>query len=123
LPKYQKRGIGTALINHSFDEARSLGHKAVIIYGFPSYYSRLGFEPCIIHNISNVEGRFPKAMQIFELEKGCLKNVSGTFLESPIFVMDPNAAEDFDKSFPAKEKKSNVGAQSLFEETSAAYWD
>lgn len=123
LPELQKRGIGAALINHSFDEARKLGYKVVIIYGFPSYYSRFGFEPCIKYHISNTEGKFPKAMQIYELEKGCLENVSGIFLESPIFVMDAEAAEAFDKTFPAKEKKSGGSAQDLFLEMSAAYWE
>jgi predicted N-acetyltransferase YhbS len=123
LPEYQKQGIGSVLIKHSFDEARKLGHKAVIIYGFPSYYSRLGFEPCIKHRISNTDGRFPKAMQVYELEKDVLKNVSGIFLESSIFNVDPEAAEAFDKTFPPKEKKSDVGAQSLFAEMSEAYWD
>jgi predicted N-acetyltransferase YhbS len=123
LPEYQKQGIGSTLINHSFHEARRLGHKVVIIYGFPSYYSRLGFEPCITYHISNHEGRFPKAMQVYELEKGALKNVSGIFLESPIFNIDPEAAEAFDKTFPAKEKKSGVAAQSLFEKMSNTYWE
>jgi predicted N-acetyltransferase YhbS len=123
LPKFQKQGIGAALINHSFEAARKLGYKAVIIYGFPSYYSRLGFEPCIKYHISNDEGKFPKAMQVFELEKGCLEHVSGIFLESPIFVIDPEEAETFDKTFPPKEKVSGVGAQNLFAEMSEAYWE
>jgi predicted N-acetyltransferase YhbS len=123
LPEFQKQGIGAALIHHSFDEARKLGHKAVIIYGFPAYYSRFGFEPCIKYQITNIEGKSPKAMQVCELEKGCLKHVSGIFLESPIFVVDADAAEHFDKTFPAKEKKSGVGVQALFKEMSAAYWD
>jgi hypothetical protein len=123
LPKFQKQGIGAALIHHSFEEARKLGYKVVIIYGFPSYYSRRGFEPCIKYHISNIEGKFPKAMQVFELEKGCLKNVSGIFLESPIFVIDPEEAENFDKTFPTKEKKSGGTAQELFQEMSDAYWE
>ncbi len=123
LPEFQKQGIGSALINHSFDAARRLGHKAVIIYGFPSYYSRFGFEPCVKYHISNAGGRYPKAMQVCELEKGCLDTVSGIFLESPIYIVDADAAEEFDKTFPAKEKKSGVSAQALFKEMSAAYWE
>ncbi len=122
LPEFQKQGIGTALINHSFDEARKLGHKVVIIYGSPDYYSRFGFEPCITYHITNIGGRYPKAMQIYELEKGCLKNVSGIFLESPLFIIDAEEAEKFDSTFPAKEKKSGGTAQALFKEISTAYW-
>jgi predicted N-acetyltransferase YhbS len=123
LPAYQKQGIGKALIKHSFDEARKLGHKAVIIYGFPSYYSRFGFKSCIKHHITNTDGKFPKAMQVYELEKRCLKHVSGIFLESPIFVMDPESLVEFDKTFTAKEQKSGGAAQELFAEMSQAYWD
>ncbi len=92
LPELQKQGIGSALIERSFDEARKLGHKVVVIYGFPSYYRRFGFESCVRYNISNIDGRYPKAMQIFELEKGSLENVSGIFLESPVYIIDPEAA-------------------------------
>jgi predicted N-acetyltransferase YhbS len=123
LPEFQKQGIGQALIHHSFDEARKLGHKAVIIYGFPSYYEQFGFEPCIKYHISNIDGKFPKAMQVFELEKGCLQHVVGIFLESPIFMMDPASAEEFDKNFPPKEKKSGGEIQSLFAEMLYAYWN
>ncbi len=123
LPEFQNQGIGSALIRHSFDEARRLGYKAVIIYGLPAYYSRLGFEPCIKYNISNHDNRYPRAMQVFELEQGALNHVSGVFQESPVFIIDPRAAEEFDKTFPPKEKIAGTPFQKLFLETASAYWE
>lgn len=44
LPEYQSKGIGRALMQHSFAEAKRLGYRAVIIYGIPDYYPRVGFK-------------------------------------------------------------------------------
>jgi len=37
------RGIGIALMDHAIEEARRLGHHAVILVGDLSYYGRVGF--------------------------------------------------------------------------------
>jgi len=39
----RNRGIGTALVRRAVDEARKLGHRAVILVGDAPYYSRFGF--------------------------------------------------------------------------------
>jgi predicted N-acetyltransferase YhbS len=43
--KQQGRGIGTALMRHALDQARALGHAAVILVGDAPYYQRFGFAP------------------------------------------------------------------------------
>jgi predicted N-acetyltransferase YhbS len=42
-PDYRNRGIGTALMQRALRNARLAGHKAVILVGDASYYSRFGF--------------------------------------------------------------------------------
>lgn len=42
---HQKLGIGAALMRHALDEARRLGHAAVLLVGDAPYYSRFGFDP------------------------------------------------------------------------------
>jgi predicted N-acetyltransferase YhbS len=39
----RNRGIGGALVRHAVDEARRLGHEAIILVGDAPYYSRFGF--------------------------------------------------------------------------------
>ena len=43
LPRWQRRGVGSALINEGLSRARRLGSKLVFVLGEPSYYSRFGF--------------------------------------------------------------------------------
>jgi predicted N-acetyltransferase YhbS len=39
------RGIGIALMQRGIDEAKTLGHSAIILVGDPPYYARVGFAP------------------------------------------------------------------------------
>src|SRR5688572_1456955 len=45
LPEYQKRGIGSPLIEESLEALRGEGHPAVFLVGHPTYYPRFGFVP------------------------------------------------------------------------------
>jgi predicted N-acetyltransferase YhbS len=42
-PEARRRGIGAALMRRALDEARRLGHAAVILVGDAPYYGRFGF--------------------------------------------------------------------------------
>jgi predicted N-acetyltransferase YhbS len=44
-PACQKLGIGGALMRHAIDEARRLGHDAIVLLGDAPYYARFGFTP------------------------------------------------------------------------------
>jgi putative acetyltransferase len=41
----QAQGIGQQLINHGLDKLRAEGVDAVLTYGDPNYYHRVGFDP------------------------------------------------------------------------------
>ena len=43
LPEPRGRGIAVALMNRTLDEAKALGHRAVILVGDEPYYARVGF--------------------------------------------------------------------------------
>lgn len=45
LPKYQRQGIGRALINEGHKIAKELGFKYSIVLGDENYYPRLGYIP------------------------------------------------------------------------------
>lgn len=104
LPKYQKQGIGSALIEHSGRAARAMGYGAILIYGDPEYYHRFGFRPAEEFTITTAQGSFHPALQALELKSGALAGISGRFCESPVYHLDAEEAAAFDADFPPKEK-------------------
>lgn len=105
LPEAQGQGIGGALIRHSVDAARALGHRAVLIYGDPRYYSRFGFRPASAFGILTPDGTEHPALQALEIVPGGLDGVSGRFHEDPVYdTLRDEDVERFDAGFPPKEK-------------------
>ena len=100
-PKLQKKGIGSALMKHSIDEAKRLGFGAILFFGHPEYYPRFGFNEAKAFGITDCNGENYPAFMAMELVKGYLKNVSGKFIEADIYNDDLNReqAKEFDKQF------------------------
>jgi putative acetyltransferase len=44
-PDRQRRGIGTALVQHALAAADARGEPLVVVEGIPAYYPRFGFRP------------------------------------------------------------------------------
>lgn len=116
LPAYQKKGVGTALIQESKRLACELGFQSIFILGDPDYYSRVGFVAAENFHVTNGEGKYAAALQACELVPNALDGVSGRFLEGAAYEIDPIAAEQFDKSFSPKEKISGGASQERFQE-------
>ncbi|MBI6871812.1 GNAT family N-acetyltransferase [Clostridium aciditolerans] len=104
LPSYQGKGIGTLLIKHSVNVARTLGYKAIIIFGNPNYYHRFGFESAEKYNIQTSWGANFEAFMVLELYEGSLKGISGKYYEDSVFEVDDEELNIFEKQFPYKEK-------------------
>lgn len=104
LPSYQGKGIGTLLIKHSINVARTLGYKAIIIFGNPNYYHRFGFENAEKYNIQTSWGANFEAFMALELYEGSLKGISGKYYEDSVFEVDDEELNIFEKQFPYKEK-------------------
>ncbi len=103
LPEYQSRGIGKALITHTMALAGQLGHKIVLIYGDPEYYSRFGFVAGEIYGIRTSEGYYSPALQVMELIPGALTGISGNFFEAEVYHLAPEVPEEFEAAFEPKE--------------------
>lgn len=112
-PEYQRKGIGKALIEHSFIKAAELGYDTVVIFGSPSNYISRGFKSCKKYNVS-LNGYFPTAMLVKELKENALDGRSWNFAESSAFEIDENAAEEFDKTFEPKEKAYSKSQEEFF---------
>ena len=104
-PKYQRQGIGGALIAHSGKVALEMGYKIVIIHGAPHNYCKHGFKGSKDLNISDPDGKYPYSLLVLELEKGHLEGRRWKYLDSPVYDFDPAAAEEFDKQFEPREKE------------------
>jgi len=105
LPSLQGKGIGSALITHTLELARQLGHAVVVIYGDPAYYARFGFRAGEDFGIRTKDGWFNPALQALELVPLALKGISGSFVEADVYNLDTQAAEQFDADFPPRTKE------------------
>lgn len=114
LPQMQGKGIGSALVRHSLEEARKLGFSAVLIYGDPAFYSRLGFAAAEAFGIGTPDDYYADALQALELVAGALREKRGRFVEDSAYELDEAEAAAFDRDFPPKEKLEGLPSQLLF---------
>lgn len=101
-PVHQAAGIGRALMRYTLDEAARLGHRAVVVYGHPDYYPRLGFVRAAEVGITAPGGATFDALMALALVPGGLDRVRGEFHEDDVFRVDPADAAAFDRTFPEK---------------------
>lgn len=107
-PQYQRQKLGKLLIEHSFDAARKIGYDVNINFGNPGNYVSRGFVSCKKKNVSFIyEGNFPTALLVCELIPGALRDKKWIYIPSTAAdcCEDITAVEEFDRTFPPKEKK------------------
>ncbi|MBC8537022.1 GNAT family N-acetyltransferase [Feifania hominis] len=116
-PAHQRHGVGSALIEHTVKLARDLGHRAILIYGDPLFYGRLGFAPAEHHQIGTADNMYADSLLALELFDGALAGCSGRFVESGVFELDEKEALAFDRSFaPRTALEDNSDSQRRFRE-------
>ncbi|MEK6755157.1 MAG: N-acetyltransferase [Bacteroidota bacterium] len=77
LPEYQRRGIGSELVQTGVARIREGGCPYIIVLGHPEYYARFGFEPASRFGISS-EWQVPdEAFMILMLNRRAMKDISG----------------------------------------------
>lgn len=77
-PPFRDRGIGMALIRRALDEAKTKGHKLVVLVGDADYYARAGFRP-IPKGVATLPGPVdPGRLLVAELTDGAFTDCGGT---------------------------------------------
>jgi predicted N-acetyltransferase YhbS len=105
LPEHQSKGIGSALMRHSFEKAKHLGFRAVIIFGHPDYYPRVGFRRAAEFGLTTKDGDVFDPLMVYPLYDGALNGIHGRYYIDPVY--DNLTEEDvleFDKRFQPKEQ-------------------
>jgi len=76
-PPFRGRGIGLALIERALGDARTKGHKLVVLVGDAPYYARAGFRPVPVGRVKMPGPVDPARLLVAELVPGAFDGVSG----------------------------------------------
>ncbi len=106
LPEYQRRGIGKALLEHTFAVARDMGYDTVVNFGNPDKYVARGYKSCKKFNVCFEGDVFPAALLVKELTDGALDGRKWFYHPSDVDAPcdDEKAVAEFDALFPPKVK-------------------
>lgn len=85
LPGYQRRGIGSQLIQAGLAACASMGKNFAVALGEPDFYNRFGFRRASRFRLGNEYGVDAEFM-ILALCKGGIPNLPGTIQYAPEFV-------------------------------------
>lgn len=104
-PEWQGCGVGEHLLRETMVLAANQEYLAILLYGEPDYYPRIGFKTCDNYQITTPDGKNFDAFMGIELIKNGLHNIKGKFYESKVFDNLPmEEADEYNKLFPKREK-------------------
>ena len=95
-PAYKRQGYGKQLLDYSMEKAKKMGAGALAITGNIDFYGKSGFVPA----------------KTKELTPSFLDGISGTYKDPDGYFIcekDPEGFEQFEATFPAKEKQKLPG--------------
>ena len=107
LPALQRRGYGKALLDLSLERAAGLGYGAVLFEGNIGFYGKCGFTYARAFGIRYhdlPEGADDSFFLCRELIPGYLAGRTGVYRTPQGYYVDDSDVEEFDRSFPPREK-------------------
>ncbi|MCJ8500287.1 GNAT family N-acetyltransferase [Desulfatitalea alkaliphila] len=104
-PEYQRKGIGTALIERTKSLVEKTDIPAIVIYGDPHNYCKHGFKNGMDYKVSNMDGEFPLGLLVLELKPGFFGTRKWKARQSDVFKYSQIDAAEYDKKFQKNEKK------------------
>ena len=106
-PELKRMGYGKKLLDYSLEKAAAMGFGAVLFEGNIGFYGKSGFTFARSFGL-RYHGLPTGADDSFflckELVSGYLDGVAGEYSTPKGYLVDVKEAEEFDKSFPPKEK-------------------
>ena len=106
-PELKRKGYGKILLDYSLEKAAALGFGAVLFEGNIGFYGKSGFDYASRFGIRYHDLPEDADSSFFlckELIPGYLNDVTGVYRTPQGYYVDDADAEEFDKSFPPKEK-------------------
>lgn len=107
LPEYKRQGYGKALLDYTLAKAAAMGFGAVCFEGNIDFYGHSGFTYASQYGIRYhglPEGEDASFFLCKELTPGYLDGVTGEYATPQGYFVDEAKADEFDRTFPAKEK-------------------
>jgi putative acetyltransferase len=98
-PEYQRKGIGSLLIEESIKRLKEMNESAIVIYGHPGNYVKYGFVGSKKLMITNEEGRYPCGLLVLPLQKSVWGDKKRKFKESEVYSINMDKIKEFDQSF------------------------
>ncbi len=107
IPELKRKGYGKILLDYSLKKAKELGFGAVLFEGNIDFYGKSGFDFSSKFGIRYHDLPEDADASFFlckELIPGYLDGITGVYQTPQGYYVSDEAVEEFDKSFPYKEK-------------------
>src|SRR5262245_52243646 len=86
LPDYQRRGIGSQLVEAGLTACHNTPYGVVVVLGHPHYYPRFGFTPAKPLGIMWEHDDPEEAFLVKEIQEGALAQIRGVVKYRPEFA-------------------------------------
>ena len=106
-PEYKRKGYGKILLDYSLEKAAQMGAGVVCFEGNIDFYGKSGFVEASTKGIRYhgvPEGEDAPFFLCKELIPGYLDEITGVYSTPEGYFVSEEETEEFDKSFPPKEK-------------------
>ena len=106
-PEFKRQGYGKKLLDYSLEKAKEIGAGAICMEGNIDFYGKSGFVVASTMGIHyHTEPRDENVPYFLckELTEGYLNGVRGVYHTPKGYYVDESEVEEFDKSFPPKQK-------------------
>ncbi len=84
LPPYQRKGIGSILVEQGIEACRRANYRAIVLVGHHAYYPRFGFSHAFVAGLENPFAA-DEAFMGLELVPGALSGIQGRVVYPDLF--------------------------------------